>query len=78
MIAEMPHPSAGVVKNIKSAMHFSETPLAVYHAPPTLGQNSTAILAETLGLSDDEINALGNEGAFSNAPSGSGNNSKEG
>ena len=32
MIAEMPHPGAGVVKNIKNPMHLSDTPLDTYAA----------------------------------------------
>ena len=33
MVAEMQHPSAGIVKGIKSAMHLSQTPLDAYAAP---------------------------------------------
>ena len=33
MVAEMPHPSAGVVKAIKSAMHLSRDPAQLLHGP---------------------------------------------
>lgn len=58
MIAEMPHPSAGLVKAIKSAVHLSETPLDNYDAPPTLGQHTSELLSGLLGLSPTEIDAL--------------------
>ena len=42
MIAEMPHAGKGVgiVKNIKSPMHLSDTPLDSYAAPPRLGEHT--------------------------------------
>lgn len=58
MIAEMAHPSAGVVKGIKSPLHLSRTPLDRYDAPPTLGQHSDEILRERCGLSDEDIASL--------------------
>jgi crotonobetainyl-CoA:carnitine CoA-transferase CaiB-like acyl-CoA transferase len=58
MVAEMAHASAGVVKGIKSPVHLSETPLDGYVAPPALGQHTRQILAEVLGYSAAEIDAL--------------------
>jgi formyl-CoA transferase len=58
MVAHMPHASAGVVKAIKNPMHLSETPLAHYAAPPTLGEHTREILARVLGLSAAEIDDL--------------------
>jgi hypothetical protein len=46
MIAEMPHPSAGNVKGIKSAIHLSETDLDTYNAPPKLGEHTHEVLTE--------------------------------
>ncbi len=58
MVAEMAHASAGIVKAIKSPVHLSETPLDGYVAPPALGQHTRQILAEVLGYSAAEIDAL--------------------
>ncbi len=58
MIAEMPHPTAGVVKSIKSPMHLGSTPLDRYQAPPKLGADTHQILNELLGYSPEEIENL--------------------
>jgi crotonobetainyl-CoA:carnitine CoA-transferase CaiB-like acyl-CoA transferase len=58
MVAEMPHPSAGPVKAIKSAMHLSQTPLKSYVAPPKLGEHTQEILTKVLGYSASEAEQL--------------------
>jgi crotonobetainyl-CoA:carnitine CoA-transferase CaiB-like acyl-CoA transferase len=58
MIAEMPHASAGLVKNIKNPMHLSHTPLDTYTAPPRLGEHTREILTGLLGYSASEVEEL--------------------
>jgi crotonobetainyl-CoA:carnitine CoA-transferase CaiB-like acyl-CoA transferase len=58
MIAEMPHPSAGIVKAIKSPIHLSETPLDDYSAPPRLGEHTHEVLTELLGYTAADVDAL--------------------
>jgi formyl-CoA transferase len=58
MIAEMAHPSAGPVKAIKNAVHYSETALDGYVAPPRLGEHTREVLQDLLGLSAKEIDEL--------------------
>ena len=58
MIAEMQHPSAGVVKGIKSAMHLSQTPLDSYAPPPMLGEHTREILTGVLGYSTSDFDRL--------------------
>ena len=58
MVAEMQHPSAGVVKGIKSAMHLSQTPLDAYAPPPMLGEHTREILTDVLGYSASDFDRL--------------------
>ena len=58
MVAEMQHPSAGVVKGIKSAMHLSQTPLNSYEPPPQLGEHTREILTGVLGYSASDFDQL--------------------
>jgi crotonobetainyl-CoA:carnitine CoA-transferase CaiB-like acyl-CoA transferase len=58
MVAEMQHPSAGVVKGIKSAMHLSQTPLDSYAPPPMLGEHTREILTGVLGYSTSDFDRL--------------------
>ena len=58
MVAEMQHPSAGLVKGIKSAMHLSETPLDAYAPPPRLGEHTREILTGILGYSASDLDQL--------------------
>jgi crotonobetainyl-CoA:carnitine CoA-transferase CaiB-like acyl-CoA transferase len=58
MIAEMQHPSAGLVKGIKSAMHLSATPLDAYAPPPKLGEHTREILTGILGYTASEFDRL--------------------
>src|SRR6201992_1190162 len=60
MIAEMPHAGkdVGVVKNIKSPMHLSDTPLNDYKAPPRLREHTSEVLTGLLGYSKSEVEAL--------------------
>ncbi len=58
MVAEMRHPSAGVVKGIKSAMHLSQTPLDSYAPPPMLGEHTREILTGVLGYSTSDFDRL--------------------
>jgi len=62
MIAEMRHPSAGIVKGIKSATELSETPLDSYRAPPRLGEHTREVLMGILGYTAAEVNALARDG----------------
>ena len=59
MVAEMQHPSAGVVKGIKSAMHLSQTPLDAYAPPPRLGEHTREILTGILGYSAERLRSAG-------------------
>ena len=58
MIAEMPHPTAGTVKAIKSPVHLDETPLDTYVAPPRLGEHTAEVLTKLLGYPASEAEKI--------------------
>lgn len=66
MRIDLPHPLAGegTVPLIANPVKLSATPVRYRHAPPTLGQHTDEVLAEILGLSEEEIAAERNKGAL--------------
>ena len=57
----MPHPLGGTAPQVASPIRLSATPVAYRRAPPTLGQDTDAVLRE-LGCSDSEIAELRQKG----------------
>src|SRR5215469_16385514 len=51
------HPTAGLFTTLAPVVRFSQTPTAIYSAPPTLGQHTGDVL-QSMGLSISEIDAL--------------------
>jgi crotonobetainyl-CoA:carnitine CoA-transferase CaiB-like acyl-CoA transferase len=60
MIASVEHATLGALRVLGVPIKLSSTPGSVRTGPPTLGQHTTAILREDLGLSDTDIAALRN------------------
>jgi formyl-CoA transferase len=58
----MPHPSAGKVNLVRSPMRLSKTPVVEKRPPPLLGEHTSEILQESLGLSLEQIESLKNKG----------------
>jgi crotonobetainyl-CoA:carnitine CoA-transferase CaiB-like acyl-CoA transferase len=52
------HALSGTVPMVRSPMRLSETPARGDVPPPTLGQHTTEVLKELLGMSDAEVAAL--------------------
>ncbi len=63
-IVEIPHPVFGEVKMQNAFPKLTETPGAVRWPGPALGEHTDAVLAERLGLSDDEISGLRERGVI--------------
>ena len=62
---DMPHPTAGSVKLVRSPMKLSATPTSLDRAPPLLGQHTDEVLREILGRSEEQIAALKAKGVVS-------------
>ena len=64
MEISLPHPLSGKgdVSLIGSPVKMSATPVSYRHAPPTLGQHTNEILAEMLGMDEDECRELAQKG----------------
>ncbi|MGB0943740.1 MAG: CaiB/BaiF CoA transferase family protein [Marinomonas sp.] len=63
MVRELPDKKGENFASIVSPINLSSTPLCYKTAPPDLGQDSHKILQQTLGLEQDEIQALFESGA---------------
>jgi crotonobetainyl-CoA:carnitine CoA-transferase CaiB-like acyl-CoA transferase len=63
MYVELPHPSLGVLKTTGVPVKLSASPGAVRIAPPALGADTEAVLADN-GFSADEIAALRGAGVI--------------
>jgi crotonobetainyl-CoA:carnitine CoA-transferase CaiB-like acyl-CoA transferase len=62
MLAEIEHPSAGKVKMAGIPVKFSATPASLRLPPPRLGEHTTNVLEDWLGMNQQEITALRQKG----------------
>ena len=62
MVVEVAHEGCGSVKLVNSPVKYSETKTKIKSAPPMLGQHTDELLAEVLGMSGQEIEALKSQG----------------
>ncbi|MGH7683995.1 MAG: CoA transferase, partial [Vulcanimicrobiaceae bacterium] len=58
---DAPHAKVGKVRQIASAMHFSETPVQITRAGPLLGEDTADVLGE-IGIDANEITRLSERG----------------
>lgn len=67
MKISVPHETAqsGSVDLIGNPINMSETPVSYRHAPPTLGQHTDEVLMEILGLSEEQLEKLHENGLIS-------------
>ncbi|MEK9671529.1 MAG: CaiB/BaiF CoA-transferase family protein [Rhodospirillaceae bacterium] len=66
MNLEMPHPATGSnpVRMVASPLKFSDSKVDYRYAPPVLGQHTDEVLKELLGMADDEILGLRDQGVI--------------
>jgi len=63
MIVEQEHPTAGTIHSVGSPILFSNTPASYRRPPPRLGEHTEEVLS-AWGYTDEEIDALRQEGAI--------------
>jgi formyl-CoA transferase len=59
---DLPHPSGGTARMVRSPMNLSATPARCDMPPPTLGQHTDEVLRDLLGHDDAEIAVLRTRG----------------
>jgi crotonobetainyl-CoA:carnitine CoA-transferase CaiB-like acyl-CoA transferase len=64
MVVPMSHPAAGEIRVLGSPMRLSETPASQRTPPPTLGQNTDAVLRGDIGLDSDALDELRADGVI--------------
>ena len=64
LVIEVPHPTAGTTKLVRSPMRMSGSPTDNAVAPPLLGQHTDEVLRGLLGHSDADIAALRAKGVL--------------
>lgn len=62
MVTEVEHESCGPMKLVSPPVKFSEANPSIRSPPPTLGQHTTEVLSEMLGMNSDEIESLQSRG----------------
>jgi len=70
MRVDLPHPLSGTVPQVGNPLNFSATPVAYTQAPPLLGEHTTAVLRQRLGLSDVTLAELAARGVIQAARAG--------
>ncbi len=64
MVVTQNHPVAGTIRTTGVPIRLSATPGDVRTPPPMLGEHTTRVLQELLGLDEEAISALAREGAI--------------
>ncbi len=60
---EMAHEWCGPIKMVNTPVKYSESKPSIRSVPPMLGEHTDEVLKDVLGLSENEIEKLKEEGA---------------
>ncbi len=64
MVIEAQHPRAGKMNLVGFPIKLSDTPAELRDPPPLLGEHNEEVLGDLLGMSDEEIETLRDEGVI--------------
>ena len=64
VVREQTHPTAGAVRYIASAIRFDDQRPPDARCPPRLGEHTSEILQDWLGVDEAEVHAIATNGAF--------------
>jgi len=64
LVVEVDHPKMGKVKLLRSPFRFSDTPVKPRNRPPLYGENTLDILKNMIGVGEEEIKTLQEEGVI--------------
>lgn len=62
MVVEMEHEECGTIRMVNTPVKYSESEPKIRTAPPVLGQHTHEVLSSHLGMSDEGIKSLQDEG----------------
>jgi crotonobetainyl-CoA:carnitine CoA-transferase CaiB-like acyl-CoA transferase len=58
MVAEVAHPTVGPMRVLGTPLKLSDTRASIRTAPPRLGEHTTSVLVDDLGVAPDAVDAL--------------------
>lgn len=64
MVVEVEHPEMGPVPTVANPIKYSSTPVEYQKAPPLLGENTSAVLSDVLGMDETQIANLKSQGVL--------------
>ena len=62
MVKTVSHPACGEMKLVNTPVKYSDSEPSIRTPPPLLGQHTTEVLQELLGMPEKEISRLKEEG----------------
>ncbi|MGI4812578.1 MAG: CaiB/BaiF CoA transferase family protein [Janthinobacterium lividum] len=77
IVSRIPHPTAGSIPNVASAIRLKRTPVVAPRAAPILGQHTDEVLRDVLGYDDARLHELARSGGLGEARRSAGAAQKE-
>ena len=62
MVKEVEHPTCGPIKLVNTPVKYSYSEPSIRTPPPLLGQHTDEVLRDVVGMQEDEIKSMRQEG----------------